>query len=76
MFDAWAPANREDLTWPMGNTVLYFNHVPGGSNVLYMDGHVEFLRYPSKFPVIGSVDETDYLKFLYMYYMTICGGMG
>ncbi|MCK5862316.1 MAG: type II secretion system protein [Candidatus Hydrogenedentes bacterium] len=25
----------------------YFNHVPGGSNVLYMDGHVEFLRYPS-----------------------------
>ncbi|HOJ69193.1 MAG TPA: DUF1559 domain-containing protein [Candidatus Hydrogenedentes bacterium] len=22
-----------------------YNHVPGGSNVLYMDGHVEFLRY-------------------------------
>jgi prepilin-type N-terminal cleavage/methylation domain-containing protein/prepilin-type processing-associated H-X9-DG protein len=28
-----------------------FNHVPGGSNVLYMDGHVEFLKYPSGFPV-------------------------
>jgi len=28
-----------------------FNHVPGGSNVLYMDGHVEFLRYPNKWPV-------------------------
>ncbi len=29
-----------------------FNHVPGGSNVLYMDGHVEFVRYPStKMPV-------------------------
>jgi len=29
-----------------------FNHVPGGSNVLYMDGHVEFIRYPSEdFPV-------------------------
>ena len=27
-----------------------FNHIPGGSNVLYMDGHVEFLRYPAKFP--------------------------
>jgi len=26
-------------------------HVPGGSNVLYMDGHVEFVRYPGKFPV-------------------------
>lgn len=24
-----------------------FNHVPGGSNVLYMDGHVAFLRYPT-----------------------------
>ncbi len=22
-----------------------FNHIPGGCNVLYMDGHVEFLRY-------------------------------
>jgi len=28
-----------------------FNHVPGGSNVLYLDGHVEFLRFPSEFPV-------------------------
>jgi prepilin-type N-terminal cleavage/methylation domain-containing protein/prepilin-type processing-associated H-X9-DG protein len=27
-----------------------FNHVPGGSNVLYMDGHVEFLKYPAGFP--------------------------
>jgi len=27
-----------------------FNHVPGGGNVLYMDGHVEFLRYPNRFP--------------------------
>lgn len=29
-----------------------FNHAPGGSNVLFMDGHVEFIRYPSdQFPV-------------------------
>ncbi len=28
-----------------------FNHVPGGSNVLYMDGHVEFLKYPSNYPL-------------------------
>ncbi len=25
--------------------VTLFNHVPGGSNVLFMDGHVEFQRY-------------------------------
>ena len=27
-----------------------FNHVPGGSNVLYMDGHVSFVPYPQEFP--------------------------
>ena len=24
-----------------------FNHVPGGANILFMDGHVEFRRYPN-----------------------------
>jgi len=28
-----------------------FNHQPGGCNVLYMDGHVEFLKYPTRWPV-------------------------
>jgi prepilin-type N-terminal cleavage/methylation domain-containing protein/prepilin-type processing-associated H-X9-DG protein len=29
-----------------------FSHIPGGSNVLYMDGHVSFVKYPNKkFPV-------------------------
>jgi prepilin-type processing-associated H-X9-DG protein len=30
-----------------------FNHIPGGSNVLYMDGHVEFIKYhpDQEFPV-------------------------
>lgn len=32
----------------ISSNVKYFNHVPGGSNVLYMDGHVEFSRYPSR----------------------------
>jgi len=31
--------------------VVDFSHVPGGCNVLYMDGHVEFVRYPGEFPV-------------------------
>jgi prepilin-type N-terminal cleavage/methylation domain-containing protein/prepilin-type processing-associated H-X9-DG protein len=25
-----------------------FNHVPGGSNLLYLDGHVAFVRYPAE----------------------------
>ncbi len=28
-----------------GDDASHFNHIPGGCNVLYMDGHVEFLRY-------------------------------
>lgn len=27
-----------------------FNHLPGGVNVLYMDGHVEWVKYPGPFP--------------------------
>jgi len=33
-----------------GNTAGLFNHVPGGGNVLYLDGHVSFIRYPSDTP--------------------------
>ena len=28
-----------------------YNHVPGGGNVLYLDGHVEFIRYPGEWPI-------------------------
>ena len=27
-----------------------FNHVPGGGNTLYMDGHVEWIRWQDQFP--------------------------
>ena len=27
-----------------------FNHIPGGANVLFMDGHVVYRRYPNEFP--------------------------
>lgn len=36
------------LMWDHVSTkVIDFSHAPGGGNVLYLDGHVEFLRYPS-----------------------------
>jgi len=31
-----------------------YNHIPGGGNTLFMDGHVEFIKYPSKFPFTVS----------------------
>jgi prepilin-type N-terminal cleavage/methylation domain-containing protein/prepilin-type processing-associated H-X9-DG protein len=40
------------ILWDDVNTnAANFNHVPGGCNVLYLDGHVEFLKYPSTYPV-------------------------
>jgi prepilin-type processing-associated H-X9-DG protein len=35
----------------MGQSAYIFNHIPGGCNVLFLDGHVEFVRYPGKAPV-------------------------
>lgn len=29
----------------VSDEATHFNHVPGGSNVLYMDGHVNFIKY-------------------------------
>ena len=33
------------------NGTVTFNHLPGGSNVLYMDGHAAFVKYPGEFPI-------------------------
>ena len=33
------------------NMASRYNHVPGGCNVLWLDGHVEFLKFPTKHPV-------------------------
>ncbi len=58
MMDAWGQSRKEADTGgnvddPSGG-IAVFNHVPGGCNVLYMDGHVQFIRYRTAFPV------TDY----------------
>ncbi|MCF6284527.1 MAG: DUF1559 domain-containing protein [Candidatus Hydrogenedentes bacterium] len=41
------------LMWDHATTnVIDFSHIPGGGNVLYLDGHVEYLRYPAdRFPM-------------------------
>ena len=48
LYDTWA-ANV-----PAFGGTARFNHIPGGANVLYMDGHVEFIRLGSTFPVADS----------------------
>ena len=44
----WDIANTENGQVLSGE----FNHLPGGSNVLFLDGHVEFGKYPQP---LGSV---------------------
>ncbi|MCP4643711.1 MAG: hypothetical protein GY851_24910, partial [bacterium] len=40
------------IIWDLASTkAAEFNHIPGGSNVLYLDGHVSFVRFPSDFPI-------------------------
>jgi prepilin-type N-terminal cleavage/methylation domain-containing protein/prepilin-type processing-associated H-X9-DG protein len=51
-----------------GQVSSEFNHVPGGSNVLFADGHVEFGKYPQdnggKFWMITQVGfQDDYMWF-------------
>lgn len=47
--NAAASAQAQSTVWIMGDIVstdtALFNHIPGGSNFLYLDGHVDFLRY-------------------------------
>ena len=40
----------DDINADLGG-IVSFNHLPGGGNVLYMDGHVSFVRYPGESPV-------------------------
>jgi len=39
-----------DMQLMEGPGDLEFNHIPGGANILYMDGHVEFVKYGSQSP--------------------------
>jgi prepilin-type N-terminal cleavage/methylation domain-containing protein/prepilin-type processing-associated H-X9-DG protein len=64
-----------------------FNHIPGGSNVLYMDGHVEFVRLNDKAPMLisdlpenslaGSERfEPEAFPIFWLYYASNMAGMG
>lgn len=67
-----ATNNAQSSVWIMidtfsaGGGEALFNHVPGGCNALYMDGHVEFIKYiadanvydndiPGTEPIISNV---------------------
>jgi len=45
-----------DTTTDDPSSGVSFHHIPGGGNVLYLDGHVEFMKYEQygEFPMNGS----------------------
>ena len=54
MLDTFADRMQKNLANDIrsqDSMVNRFNHLPGGCNVLYMDGHVEFIKYPARYPV-------------------------
>jgi prepilin-type processing-associated H-X9-DG protein len=54
MWDAWGTAVSNtavgDIESKERQNITVFNHVPGGANALFMDGHVEFVRFESGYP--------------------------
>jgi prepilin-type N-terminal cleavage/methylation domain-containing protein/prepilin-type processing-associated H-X9-DG protein len=62
LFDAWSTGSQGEVRVGRINppSTLNFNHLPGGSNVLYLDGHVEYVKYGSEYPVKWLQPETSY----------------
>lgn len=42
-----------------GEAIAYFNHVPGGCNVMFMDGHVEWVPYVAPAPGTDGTTSMD-----------------
>jgi prepilin-type N-terminal cleavage/methylation domain-containing protein/prepilin-type processing-associated H-X9-DG protein len=72
MFDAWGASRY----WGGANyrEVLGFNHVPGGSNLLFMDGHVEFQKYGDRWLPEGDPSKAGYGQTAFN--MATWGGQG
>jgi len=61
MWDAFGHGQtwRSPLVGDVGS--IRFNHIPGGCNVLYADGHVQFLKLDEGYPVwVNGLPATSY----------------
>ncbi len=85
MFDAWGNSSFQHAVYTgtgggMDQATLRFNHVPGGSNVLYMDGHVSWVRlnegYPVWAPTASQMDPNAYAVIMVPHWMHLAGGWG
>ena len=47
MYDTYGTQGRDPVVFAQ----VTASHIPGGSNILYLDGHVAFEKYPGDFPL-------------------------
>ncbi|MBN2311282.1 MAG: hypothetical protein JXR94_20050 [Candidatus Hydrogenedentes bacterium] len=59
----WDHFTLTPSTGPAGSTYFTCNHVPGGGNVLYLDGHVKFVKYPGSSPISTTMSYIATLLF-------------
>jgi len=78
MWDAWADSNNLHAQLYDYDTaaITRFNHVPGGSNVLFMDGHVEFIKYKSAMPIESPANTNSNLSSQMAAWSNLMGGWG
>ena len=73
MWDTWA--SSQNIHDEGGGTAL-FNHIPGGGNVLFMDGHVEFIRYQQGMPIESPPNTNRNLSSQMANWAQVLGGWG
>ncbi len=84
MWDAYGAGITHQQVGAGDSGIIRFNHIPGGSNVLYMDGHVEFVKLNAKAPMLVTQTPATGLAFLtkvpgmttWMWNLSHVGGMG
>ncbi len=57
LLDSWSQYGKVTDGGSPGIRVDVFNHLPGGANTLYLDGHVAFSKYPDQFPATPAFVE-------------------
>ncbi|MCC6696330.1 MAG: DUF1559 domain-containing protein [Candidatus Hydrogenedentes bacterium] len=62
-FETSIPVTFDELRTGWRTKTSKMNHIPGGCNVLYMDGHVSFVTYPGTWPVVPAM--TVFMGFWY-----------
>jgi prepilin-type N-terminal cleavage/methylation domain-containing protein/prepilin-type processing-associated H-X9-DG protein len=58
------PVTWDNMNFDAGDSIpseTYngFNHYPSGANVLFMDGHVEFAKYPGALWIVSAIPMSD-----------------